>query len=682
GIYDNLDAVGTPRQRAILAEHREAALLSKELVTIHTDLAIALDLDALKVEPPDPEKATALFAELEFHRLLERFGGGRSDVAEEARYETVDTAEGLTQLAARLRAAEVFSFDLETTSLNALEAEIVGLSFATAPGEAFYVPVCHTTGRCLPLADALAALGPVLEDPACPKVGQNVKYDLLVLARAGITVQGIVGDTMLAAYLLDPARRTYSLDVLALEYLGHKTITYAELTKQAGTRTLKPFADVEIPPAATYASEDADVTLRLYLRLLPELEQKGLLPLFRDVELPLVAVLAAIERQGVGLDAPFFSAMSVRLVDELATLERECCILAGEPFNLNSPQQLSVILFEKLKLPVVRRTRTGLSTDAEVLETLSAHHELPGRILEYRELAKLKSTYVEALPAALSATSGRLHSSFNQTVASSGRLSSSEPNLQNIPYRTTLGREIRRGFVPSEPGWLFLVSDYSQIELRILAHLSQDENLLAAFRAGHDIHRQTAALVFGVPSDEVTPALRNRAKEVNFGVVYGMGAFGLARRLGIPQADAKAFITGYFDRFAGVKRFQDETIEQARREGFVTTLLGRRRYLPEIASRNFNMRAFAERAAINSPIQGTAADLIKIAMIRIHQRLAGEAFAARMVLTVHDELVFEVPADATEALGAMVRAEMEGAIRLDVPVVVDIGTGRTWFEAK
>ncbi len=374
--------------------------------------------------------------------------------------------------------------------------------------------------------------------------------------------------------------------------------------------------------------------------------------------------------------------MSQRLAGELATIERECYILAGGEFNLNSPQQLAEVLFKRLKLPVVKRTKTGYSTDSEVLETLGAEHELPRRILEYRELAKLRSTYVDALPAAISSRTGRLHSSFNQTVAASGRLSSSEPNLQNVPVRTPLGREIRRGFVPSMPGWILLVSDYSQIELRILAHLSRDANLVEAFRSGRDIHRQTAALVFGLPPEAVTPALRTRAKEVNFGVVYGMGAFGLARRLGIPREEAAAFIEGYFARFPDVRRFQEETIEKARELGYVTTLLGRRRYLPEIRSRNFNVRAFAERVAINSPIQGTAADLIKIAMIRIHERLAGNGLPARMLLTVHDELVFEVEEAAARDLGALVREEMEGAIALDVPVVVGIGTGATWYDAK
>jgi DNA polymerase-1 len=443
-----------------------------------------------------------------------------------------------------------------------------------------------------------------------------------------------------------------------------------------------PFAEVPIEAAARYASEGADVTLRLADRFLRELEEKDLMDLFREVELPLVPVLADLERQGVALDVEFFRQMGGRLEGELATLERECTILAGGEFNLNSPSQLAEVLFERLKLPAVKRTKTGYSTDAEVLETLAAEHELPRKLLEYRELAKLKSTYVDALPAAINPLTGRLHSSFNQTVASSGRLSSSEPNLQNVPIRTPLGREIRKGFVPSEEGWTLLVSDYSQIELRILAHLTRDPNLVEAFRSGQDVHTQTAALVFGIDPAEVDIGLRARAKMVNFGVAYGMGGFGLARRLGIPREEAEAFIKGYFERFQAVKRFQDEAVAQAREKGFVTTLLGRRRYLPEIHSKNWNIRSFAERVAINSPIQGTAADLIKVAMIRVHARLAGDGIPARMLLTVHDELVFEVREDAVAELGSLVRREMEGAIELDVPVEVGIGVGKTWYDAK
>lgn len=681
-IYASLDRVGTPKMREKLAEHRADAFLSKELVTIRTDVDVELDLEAFRRGEPDRRTLMKLLAELEFHRLAQRFGGGAEEIVEEAEYGIVDTEEKLSELIGVLRAADRFSFDLETTSMDPLTAEICGIAFATEPGRAWYVPIGHASGLNLDRGTVLATIRPLLEDPEARKVGQDVKYDLLVLRRHGIELQGLEADLMLAAYVLEPGRRQYGLDILALDALGHKMIAYEEITRVEGQKEPLPFECVPIAAAARYACEDADVTLRLAQRFLEEIEAKGLMELYREVELPLVPVLADIEARGIALDRGFFTKMSERLAGELATLERECTILAGGEFNLNSPQQLAQVLFEKLGLPVVKRTKTGYSTDSEVLETLALSHDLPRRILEYRELAKLKSTYVDALPAAINVITGRVHSSWNQAVAESGRLSSSEPNLQNIPARTPLGREIRRGFVPSEPGWVLLVSDYSQIELRILAHISRDEALMEAFRTGADIHRQTAALVFGLDPEEVTSALRTRAKEVNFGVIYGMGPFGLARRLGIPRDEARRFIDAYFDRFQGVRRYQEGAIRQVKDLGYVTTLLGRRRYLPEIRSKNFNVRAFAERAAINSPIQGTAADLLKLAMIRIHRRLSEDDLPARLLLTVHDELVFEVEERSAEELGRLVKGEMEGAIELDVPVVVDIGVGHTWYEAK
>jgi DNA polymerase-1 len=681
-IYASLDRVGTPKMREKLAEHRADAFLSKELVTIRTDLEIDLDLGAFQRKEPDRRAVMKVFSELEFHRLAQRFGGGAEEIVEEAEYRIVDTEEKLDALIGILRGAGRFSFDLETTSLDPLAAEICGIAFATQPGKAWYVPVGHASGLNLDRGMVLAKIGRLLEDPEISKIAEDVKYNLLVLHRHGIDLQGLEVDVMVAAYVLEPGRRQYGLEVLALDVLGHRMIAYEEITRVEGQKKPLPFECVPIEAAARYACEDADVTLRLGLRFLEELEAKGLMQLYREVELPLIPVLADIEARGIALDRDFFARMSERLGGELATLERECYVLAGDPFNLNSPPQLAHVLFEKLGLPVVKRTKTGYSTDSEVLETLAASHDLPRRILEYRELAKLKSTYIDALPAAVNAVTGRVHSSWNQAVAESGRLSSSDPNLQNIPARTPLGREIRRGFIPSEPGWLLLVSDYSQIELRILAHLSRDEALMDAFRTGADIHRQTAALVFGLDPEEVTSALRTRAKEVNFGVIYGMGPFGLARRLGIPRDEARKFIEGYFERFQGVRRYQEDSIRQVKSLGYVTTLLGRRRYLPEIQSKNFNVRAFAERAAINSPIQGTAADLLKLAMIRIHRRLAEDGVPARLLLTVHDELVFEVEEPAAEELGRLVKAEMEGAIELVVPVVVEIGVGPTWYEAK
>lgn len=679
-VYAHLDEIGTPKMRERLAEGRDAALLSKDLVTIRTDIEVDLDLEALAVRPPAPDLVTTLFTALEFTRLLERFGGG-VEVTADAEYAVIDAMPALEAIVAEIRAAGRTAVDVETDSLDPIDAEIVGFSFATAPGRAWYVPVGHAGERNLPANLALEVLVPLLEDSTVRKVGQNLKFDTLVLQRAGIVLAGVEADAMLAAYILDPGRRAYGIDLLALEHLGHKMISYDEVTRPDGENQL-PFPEVDVESAARYACEDADVALRLSDLFLPQLEARELLDLFRTVELPLIPVLAEMERWGVKLNAGFFAAMGAKLEGELALIERDCHAIAGGEFNLNSPQQLAEILFEKLKLPVVKRTKTGYSTDAEVLEILAVDHELPRRCLEWRELAKLKSTYVDALPAAVNPRTGKLHTNFNQTVAASGRLSSSEPNLQNIPARTPLGREIRKGFIASEEGWTLLVADYSQIELRILAHLSGDANLVLAFRTGQDIHRQTAALVFGCEPEQVTEALRTRAKEVNFGVVYGMGVFGLARRLGITREEAKAFIDGYFRRFADVKRYQEDVIERVKQDGYVTTLLGRRRYLPEIRSRNFNVRSFAERAAINSPIQGTAADLLKIAMIRVRDRIVREKLPARMLLTVHDELVFEVERSAADQLGRAVRSEMEGAIELDVPVDVGVGTGDTWFDAK
>jgi DNA polymerase-1 len=679
-VYLHLDEVGTPKMRERLAEGRESAFLSKDLVTIRTDLDVRLDLEALAVRPPASDLVTTLFTALEFTRLLERFGGG-AEVMADAEYAVVDSMPALQAMVAEIRTAGRTAVDVETDTLDPIDAEIVGFSFATAPGRAWYVPVGHAGERSLPANQALEVLVPLLEDPVVMKVGQNLKFDTLVLQRAGIVLAGVEADAILAAYILDPGRRAYGIDLLALEHLGHKMISYDEVTRPDGENQL-PFPEVDVESAARYACEDADVSLRLADLFLPQLEARELLELFRTVELPLIPVLAEMERWGVKLNAGFFAAMGTKLDGELALIERDCHAIAGGEFNLNSPQQLAEILFERLKLPVVKRTKTGYSTDAEVLEVLAVDHELPRRCLEWRELAKLKSTYVDALPAAVNPRTGKLHTNFNQTVAASGRLSSSEPNLQNIPARTPLGREIRKGFIPSEEGWTLLVADYSQIELRILAHLSGDANLVLAFRTGQDIHRQTAALVFGCEPEQVSETLRTRAKEVNFGVVYGMGVFGLARRLGISREEAKAFIDGYFRRFADVKRYQEDVIERVKQDGYVTTMLGRRRYLPEIRSRNFNVRAFAERAAINSPIQGTAADLLKIAMIRVRNRIAREQLPARMLLTVHDELVFEVERSAAGELGRAVRAEMEGAIELDVPVEVGVGTGDTWFDAK
>jgi DNA polymerase-1 len=604
----------------------------------------------------------------------------------------MNTPEKVRWLAQQLAQVEIFAFDTETTAEDPLRAELVGMSFAWEEASAYYVPVAPPrtpkdfsdffllsadSGETLSLKKVF---GPLLEDSQRPKCGQNAKYDMLVMSRYGVNVRGVVFDTMIASYLLNPTSRQHNLDALAMEAFNYKKIPTSELIGTGKNQITMREAPVE--KVARYACEDADFTLRLRNHFLPKLRDVGLSELFEKVEMPLVEVLAEVESVGVALDVPFLRKMSMQLETMLGTLMTDIYELAGEEFNLNSPQQLGKILFEKLKLPRSRRTKTGsYSTDAEVLEELAKRHELPQKLLEYRELAKLKSTYVDALPQLINLFTNRLHTSYNQAITATGRLSSSEPNLQNIPIRTEFGRQIRRAFIPGEKGWKLLDADYSQIELRIVAHLSKDAGLIEAFRNDEDIHTSTAARVFSVDPKEMTPDIRRRAKEINFGIIYGMGAYGLSQRLGITPEEAQNFITNYFVQYPGVNNFIMGVIADAHKKGYVTTLLNRRRYLPDINSDNRRVREFAERTAINTPIQGTAADLIKIAMINIHRRLRKENRQARMILQVHDELVFEAPEDELADLEKLVREEMSQAIRLDVPIKVDVGIGGNWLEA-
>jgi len=527
---------------------------------------------------------------------------------------------------------------------------------------------------------AMAPLRALLEDPAVPKVAQNAKYDLLVLRRAGVTLSGLVSDTMLASYVLDPGRRSHGLDLLALEFLDHTMTDYDDLCGK-GKHELA-YDVVPIACARDYSCEDADVTWQLEQRFRPQLEAQQIYELYRDVEMPLVGVLADLEWAGVEIDIPWFASLKERFARERQRVEQEIYRSADGEFNINSNPQLREVLFDRLKLPILKKTATGPSTDASVLQELAeAGHELPVLLMEYRELAKLESTYIDALPQAVNPYTGRVHTSFNQTVAATGRLSSTEPNLQNIPIRRQLGRDIRRGFIPRK-GWLFLAADYSQIELRLLAHLSNDPAFVQAFNSGGDIHRQTAALIFDVPLESVTPEMRSRAKTINFATIYGQGPHALSRQLKISHAEAKEFIERYFERFQRVRAYLDSMVEFARQHGYVETIFKRRRYVPELRDRNFNIRAFGERTAANSPIQGSAADLIKIAMIRIHRRLLAERLNARMLLQVHDELVFEVPGPEMDVVTALVRTEMERAATLSVPLVVDVGAGKNWLETK
>jgi len=520
----------------------------------------------------------------------------------------------------------------------------------------------------------------VLEDETIRKTAQNGKFDLLALRRAGVALRGLDFDPMLASYVLDPGRRSHGLDVLALEFLDHTMTSYEDLCGKGKSEI--PFDACPVDAARDYACEEADMAFRLRARFEPQLETQGLTSLLHDIELPLLLVLAEMEWAGVSIDLAWFASLKERFKRERERVEKEIYAEAGGEFNINSNNQLRAILFDKLQLPVRKRTSTGPSTDASVLQELAeAGHKLPELLMEYRELSKLESTYLDTLPSLIHPDDKRLHTSFNQTVASTGRLSSSDPNLQNIPIRRELGRDIRRGFVPRK-GWLFLAADYSQIELRLLAHLSNDPAFVDAFKSGGDIHRQTASIIFGVPVADVTSEMRGRAKTINFATIYGQGAHALSRQLKISNAEAKEFIATYFERFRGVRNYLDSMVEHAREHGFVETIFHRRRYIPELRDRNFNIRAFGERTAANSPIQGSAADLIKIAMIRIDAAIKQRALQARMLLQVHDELVFEFPPQEEEQLVTLVRHEMEHAAELSVPLVVDVGVGDSWLATK
>ncbi len=693
------------RARESLTENAELVRLSKRLVTIQTDVPVELELERLKVRAPDRQRLRQLFVELDFRRLTERFTGPEASLAEAPTetpreelplsYSLVTDLQEVTDLVERARQTGFISVDTETTSQDATRAELVGVSLSFQPGEAFYLPFGHRRSGELALDDGgegapknlppitspqMLPLVEMLEDPAIGKIGQNLKYDLIVLENAGVKLQGMAFDTMLASYVLDPNRRGHGLDALAVTLLGHKMISYAEVAGKGKAQL--SFAEVSLERARDYACEDADFTLRLKELFEPQLKEHSLEGLFLELELPLIPVLARMESNGIKIDISFFREMNERLKEDLAGLRDGIVALAGEEFNLNSTPQLREILFEKMGLPVIKKTKTGPSTDASVLEELAAMgHELPVQLLEYRSLEKLRNTYVDALPRMVNPATGRIHTSFNQTVAATGRLSSSDPNLQNIPIRTELGREIRKGFV-AEEGYTFFGADYSQIELRILAHFSGDEAFVRAFQEGIDVHKQTASVIFGVPLEEVTPEMRSRAKTINFATLYGQGEFSLGRQLGISRDEAKAFIEEYFERFSGVRAFLDEQVAKGRDRGYVETLSGRRRYIPEMQASNWNVRQFGERVAQNTPIQGTAADLIKEAMIRIQRRLESRFPRSLLLLQVHDELLLEIPEEDVEEVGEMVVREMEGALELNVPLAVEGGVGKSWYSCK
>lgn len=685
-IMDNADKVGGK-----VGENLRASLdylpLSRQLVTIKCDVELDFTPESLHPSPADNAALKELFSRFEFKTWLGQVLDGDSaqdaSSAQQHDYSTILTQSQLDDWLARLRAADVFAFDLETTSLNYMEAEIVGISFTDRGGEAAYIPVAHDYPDApaqLARDAVLAQLKPILENPKARKLGQNLKYDMSVLARYDIKLQGIAYDTMLESYVLDSTANRHDMDTLALKYLGHKTIHYEDVAgkgaKQIG------FNEVAIDVASEYAAEDADVTFRLHEALWPRLQQhKKLVSVFEEIELPLLPVLSRMERRGVLIDKAKLKQQSEQLSERLVELEQAAYKEAGEEFNLGSPKQIQQILFEKLGLPVISKTPKGQPSTAEsVLQELAVDYALPKLILETRGLSKLKSTYTDKLPQMINLHSGRVHTSYQQAVAATGRLSSTDPNLQNIPVRSEEGRRIRQAFV-AEKGYKLVAADYSQIELRIMAHLSGDNGLIEAFKAGEDIHRATAAEVFGVARDDVSHDQRRSAKAINFGLIYGMSAFGLGRQLGIPRNEAQSYIDLYFSRYPGVREYMERTRELAREQGYVETVFGRRLYLPDINASNMQRRQYAERTAINAPMQGTAADIIKRAMIRLDKVYGDEQDDVRMIMQVHDELVFEVRQKRVDESVGVIRDNMVDAAELTIPLVVDVGSGDNWDEA-
>lgn len=710
-LYEKLDIVptlpirGAKNLPAKLEEHREMAFLSYQLATIKIDVPLDIGLEDLHLKAPDCEKLIALYTELEFkswiaevEREAKRAG---QVIAQEAPVESADTEvqyETILDQARfevwlkKLQDAKLIAFDTETTGLDAQQAQLVGLSFAVKPGEAAYIPLTHSymgVPEQLDRDTVLRALKPLLEDPNKAKVGQHAKFDMNILANCaiggdpacGISVQGIAFDTMLESYVLDSTATRHDMDSLALKYLGHSTTSFQDIAGK-GAKQLT-FDQISLEQAGPYAAEDADVTLRLHnvlhekLLAIPSLNS-----VLTDIEMPLVPVLARIERQGALVDAKLLGVQSVELGDKMVALEREAFEIAGEEFNLSSPKQLGVILYEKLGLPIISKTAKGQPSTAEAVlaELAEQDFPLPKVLMQYRSMSKLKSTYTDRLPEQINPRTGRIHTSYHQAVTATGRLSSSDPNLQNIPIRTAEGRRIRQAFV-APPGYKLLAADYSQIELRIMAHLAKDEGLLHAFRNNLDVHSATAAEVFGVELSDVTTDQRRSAKAINFGLIYGMSAFGLAKQIGVDRKQSQAYIDRYFARYPGVLDYMERTRTQAAEQGYVETIFGRRLYLPEINAKNPALRKGAERTAINAPMQGTAADIIKKAMVAVDNWLSASGLEARVILQVHDELVLEVREDLVEQVSEALRVHMSDAATLDVPLVVEVGVGNNWDEA-
>ena len=699
-VYANLDKVkelafrGAKTLAPKLEEHKGMAELSKVLATIKLDVKLDQSIEEIKPSPAQNDKLLALYEFSEFKGWIKEVSsdgeaGDNSSIetaeikVDKSLYTILSTEEEFNSWLTKLAASEYFAFDTETTSLNYMEAAIVGVSFAVAPGKAAYVPLAHDYIEAPEQLDrkwALDKLKPLLEDEAVSKVGQNLKYDAHVLKNHGITLRGIHHDSMLESYVLNSVATKHNMDALAKKYLNHDCISFEDIAGK-GVKQLT-FNQVDIKEAGPYAAEDADITLRLHETLHEKLkESESLLTLYNEVELPLVQVLTYMEQQGALVNASKLHQQSQEIQVRLTELEKQAFDLAGEEFNLASPKQLQTIFFEKLELPILKKTPKGQpSTAEEVLVELSRDYDLPKVILEHRGLAKLKNTYTDKLPLMIAPKTGRVHTSYHQAVTATGRLSSTDPNLQNIPVRNEQGRKIRQAF-EAPKGYVLVAADYSQIELRIMAHLSKDKGLLDAFSQGKDIHRATAAEIMSVDEADVTAEQRRHAKAVNFGLIYGMSAFGLAKQIDVGRKEAQDYINTYFERYPGVREYMDKTRELAAQQGYVETLFGRRLYLPEINSKNGMRRQAAERTAINAPMQGTAADIIKKAMIKVYQWIQTEATDVTMILQVHDELIFEVPEAKVDELKSNIKQIMEDAVKLDVPLVVDAGVGNNWHEA-
>jgi len=686
-LLKNIPKVKGAKKQELLEANRDNAILSRTLVTIDRHVPITFDPESLKPTKPDMEAVHELFSRLEFSRLLtllsEVFDVGECEEAnktQDCEYITVSSLADFETLLKKLESSEFFVMDTETTSKEPVRAELVGISFCLSPEKAYYIPVGHNTLLSphpqLDFDTVISSLKPILENADIKKGGQNIKYDIIVFKKYGVNVEGISFDTMVASYLLNPTKR-HNLNDMALEHLGYKTISYEEVAGKGKQQIC--FDQVPVQVAAKYSGEDSEVTLHLVELFKPILQKESLLRRFEDVEMPIIPVLADMERYGVKINTPLLAKMSKEIKEEMKILEDKIFIMAGEPFNIASPKQLSYILFEKMGLPAIKKTKTGYSTNIDVLEELALQSGFPSKVLEYRTLKKITSTYVDALPQLVNPRTKRVHTSFNQAVTATGRLSSSNPNLQNIPVRNDIGKRVREAF-EADKGKVLLSADYSQIELRVLAHFSKDPRLMNAFKNDEDIHAITASEIFSLDSEFITSEMRRKAKVVNFGIIYGMGAYGLSKDLHISMGEANSYIKSYYKVYAGVEEFREKIIRETEESGWVSTLLGHRRKIPELKSKNRNVHQAGERIAINTPIQGTAAELIKLAMINIHKKFKNSNI--KMVLQIHDELIFELPIEDLELAKCEIKKEMEDVYPLNVPLIVNISHGKNWGELK